>query len=283
MIESPSQTLQLAYPPQMKPGEESGPVSKLPWENLRRFREIQLQTDTQVLMAGYRTVLKDPLPGEEENVRLAAQLLSGTVIPPGGVFSQNQTIGPYTEERGFQKGPTYVGTWLTTTTGGGVCKIASTLYNVSILCNLPVIERHSHSMPVPYVPYGQDATVSYGTKDFRFQNNLDHPLLIWAEGVGNTLYIAFYGRESPPRVEWHHQVLKQVKAARIYRYNDNLEPGTEKTVLEGMDGGIIQSWVTVYDSQGQQTKMLSKSYYSPMPTIIEKSRISPALSPASTP
>ena len=37
-------------------------------------------------------------------------------------------------------------------------------YNVAVLSNLKIIERHNHSMPVPYVPYGQDATVAYGSK-----------------------------------------------------------------------------------------------------------------------
>ena len=34
-------------------------------------------------MAAFRTVLIDPLPGEEENVHLAARLLAGTVVQPG--------------------------------------------------------------------------------------------------------------------------------------------------------------------------------------------------------
>jgi hypothetical protein len=111
-------------------------------------------------------VLKDPLPGEESNVHLAAKILSGAIVNPGEIFSQNERIGPYSESRGFQKGPTYNGSKLSTTIGGGVCKIASTLYNAAILSNLPIVERHPHGMPVPYVPYGQDATVSYGKIDF---------------------------------------------------------------------------------------------------------------------
>ncbi len=55
-------------------------------------------------MAAFCSVLINPLPGEEYNVQLAAKSLSGKVVQPGEVFSQNQSIGPYTEDRGYRKG-----------------------------------------------------------------------------------------------------------------------------------------------------------------------------------
>lgn len=228
-------------------------------------------------MAAFCTVLRDPLPGEEQNVHLGARLLAGTVVMPGEVFSQNRAIGPYNRHRGFGEGPTYMGTQLRTTVGGGVCKIASTLYNVAILSDLHIVERHAHSMPVPYVPYGQDATVAYGVRDFKFKNNSPYPILIWAEGIDNRLYIAFYGRQEPPRVEWHHEVIKQINTYKIYRNNPELPPGSQKTVVEGMDGAIIKSWVSViYPGKNPQTKYLGSSHYNPMPYIIEKGNAPPS-------
>ncbi|MGS0746058.1 VanW family protein [Syntrophomonas erecta subsp. sporosyntropha] len=258
---------------------KSGPVNQVPWENNPEFKQMQLQTGAFVKMAAYRTVLNDPLPGEEYNVHLTGRLISGTIVAPGEIFSQNKTAGPYTEARGFKKGPTYMGTWLTTTTGGGVCKMASTLYNVAVLANLPIVERHYHSMPVPYVPYGQDATVSYGVKDFRFRNDTPDPLLIWAQGVGNSLYVAFYGQASSPQVEWHHKVLNVTPTYRIYRDNQTLPQGEQKVVVEGMDGATLQSWISINNPPGKAiTRKLDSSYYSPMPYIIEKGCASPALS-----
>lgn len=251
--------------------QESGPVKAVPWEKDRNFKNKQKETGAQVRMAAFRTVLRDPLPGEEQNVHLAARLLAGTVLQPGQVFSQNDTIGPYNRSRGFQAGPVYSGTEVKTTIGGGVCKIASTLYNVTILCNLPVIERTPHNMPVPYVPYGQDATVSYGVNDFKFKNDLPYPILIWAQGVGNKLYIAFYSKSQPPRVEWHHQFLKRQKAPTVYRQNPSLPAGQEKTQMKGMDGAVVKSWVTITKKDGTTTtRQLGISSYQPMPYIIEK-------------
>lgn len=249
----------------------SGEITEVPWENDEKFKAAMEDNDTYILMAAYRTVLRDPLPGEEYNVHHAAQLLAGTIVKPGETFSQNQRIGPYTQSRGFQKGPTYMGSTLTTTVGGGVCKIASTLYNVTVLSNLTVTERHYHSMPVPYVPYGQDATVAYGAKDFRFRNSTGFPVLIWARGIDNVLYMGFYGRAKPPKVQWNHKTLKVYPASKVYRTNKNLPADTEKIVLEGMDGAVVKSWVTIENPDGTITiKQLGSSYYNPMAHLIEK-------------
>ncbi len=251
----------------------SGVVDKLPWENDEEFLKAQKENDVDVLMAAYCTVLKDPLPGEEYNVHLAASSLSGTVLLPEEIFSQNNRIGPYVEEKGYQKGPTYTGANIITTVGGGVCKVSSTLYNVAILSNLEIVERHNHTMPVPYVPYGQDATVSYGAKDFRFKNNTDFPILIWAKGIENRLYMGFYGREEPPEVEWNHDILDMTEAPKYYKNNPELEKGEEKIIVEGMDGAVVDSWVTIKEKDGTvKTKKLGTSRYTPMPYIIETNK-----------
>ena len=248
----------------------SGPESRMPWIVESRFEEAVARNKTYVMLGGYKTVLKDPLPGEEYNVHLAAEMLAGIVVKPGSIFSQNTAIGPYTENRGFREGPTYVGTMVTTTVGGGVCKVASTLYNVAVLSNVKIVERHNHTMPVPYVPYGQDATVSYGNKDFRFMNTTGSDILIWAKGVDNVLYIAFYGSKPAPAVEWIHEVLETAKAPVMYRINTSLGEDEERLLMEGMDGAVVRSWVRIGEGENAQLKYMGLSRYQPMPHLFEK-------------
>ena len=64
--------------------------------------------------------------------------------------------------------------------GGGICQVSSTLYNAVLAGKLTVTQRHTHSLPVTYVPTGKDATVSYGWLDFCFQNSYDYPVKIVA-------------------------------------------------------------------------------------------------------
>lgn len=260
------------FDPFMKDTLLSGQTTEVPWVDNENFRNAAEKNNCPVLMAAYKTVLKDPLPGEEENVHLAASYICGTILNPNEVFSQNKKAGPYTADRGYKEGPTYFGTKVSTTVGGGVCKIASTLYNVAVLSNLAIVERFNHTMPVPYVPYGQDATVYYGIKDFKFKNTSESPVLIWAQGVDNILYIAFYGQNSPPKIVWNHEVIKVFKTNVIYTVNDNLPPNTEKVLHEGMDGAIIKSTLTItYPDGTVNNKDMGTSQYKSLPFIIEKS------------
>ena len=243
----------------------------LMWENDRHFHEICAKFQTPVRMAAFQTTLPDPLPGEEYNVTLAADIIRGSVIMPNRIFSVNKVVGPYNKEQGFREGPTYLGTKLIKTIGGGVCKIASTLYNVVVLANLKIIERKHHGMLVPYVPPGQDATVSEGNKDFKFKNNTLFPILIWADTRENTLYMAIYGRSKPPKVTWHHQVINRQGFKTMYRSNPSFKPGFEKVVIEGAEGMIVKNWLTIEDGNGETIqKDLGVDFYRPMVRVIER-------------
>ncbi|GFN34857.1 VanW family protein [Tepidimicrobium xylanilyticum] len=251
----------------------SGRVNNLPWINDEKFLQAQRQNNANVLMAAFCSVLVDPLPGEEYNVKLASESVKGIVIPPQEIFSQNEQIGPYTKDRGYKMGASFAGPNIVQSEGGGVCKIASTLYNVAILSDLEIIERHNHSMPVNYVPYGQDATVAYGSKDFKFKNNKDFPILIWSELVGHRLYIGFYGQKKPPKVEWHHNIIDKVKAPVHYEVNKYLSEGEEKVILKGIDGATVESTVIIkYEDGTTVTKNLGISRYLPLPYVIEVNR-----------
>lgn len=253
------------------PGMESSYQGPLPWEKNPKFQEAIIKNGTPVLMSAFKATLHDPIMSEGYNIGLAADQLAGTVVKAGETFSQNKTIGPYVRQRGYREGPTYAGNCLVTTVGGGVCKIATMLYNVVTFSDLPVIMRNSHSMLVPYVPPGQDATVYYGVRDFRFLNDTDSPVLIWSQKVDNTLYMALYGRNKPPKVTWQHRVIKRIKYWTLYRPNPSLLPGTEKEVMPGMDGYIVKSWVEVKSPDGAVIiKKKGTSYYNACPRIIER-------------
>lgn len=242
----------------------------LPWEGEPRFEQAVIANDAPFLLAAYHISLPQPTPGELHNVQLAAQKLAGTVVAPAAVFSQNQSLGPYTSENGFQEGPILKGTQTVNSTGGGVCKIASLLYNLAVMSNLPVLERHCHSLTVPYVPPGQDATVFYGVKDLRFKNNTDNPLLIWAATLDNSLYLAFYGNSIPPPVSWRHEVSRRVEYWTIYRRNSALPPGVEQVVIPGQDGCFVRSWAIVEGPDGPETVVLGDSWYNALPQVVEQ-------------
>lgn len=259
------------------PHKYSGPVEgPLIWEKKDDFKETYRREQTPVRMAAFRTTLPDPLPGEEDNVALAADKLAGTVLEPGETFSMNAALGPYTRARGYREGPTYSGNEIIVTIGGGVCKVSTTLYNVAILSNLEIVERHPHEMPVPYVHAGQDATVSDGGSDLKFLNNSGNKVLLWADTAGQTLYMAAYGAAAPPQVTWHHRILAREKMPVVYRTNPALRAGEEKVTVPGEDGLTVKSWLSINYPDGEsKTRDLGVDTYRPLPRVIERGSAEP--------
>jgi vancomycin resistance protein YoaR len=134
------------------------------------------------------------------NVLLMGEYLDGTILKPGETFSFNGTIGPRTAERGFVEGHMILGGLLVPSIGGGVCQVATTIFNAAFETGLPVKERHNHSFYISHYPTGRDATVSWGGPDLVFRNDLEHAILIKASGNAATFTVTFYGTRQGRKV-----------------------------------------------------------------------------------
>jgi len=135
--------------------------------------------------------------GRTQTVRRAIELIDGTVLQPGQIFSINQTVGERTIARGFGIGKVFINGTMKDQVGGGMCQVATTLFNAALLANLNIIERHQHVRTVPYVPAGGDATVYFGQKDFQFQNNTQTPIYIYYKTYGHFAVCDLYGKGDP--------------------------------------------------------------------------------------
>lgn len=243
----------------------------LAWENDDEFQHALINHGISLRLAAYQIEFPDLPAGEANNMALAAGRLAGTAVMPGEVFSMNRTLGPYTAARGFQMGGSFQGAQVIETVGGGVCKVASTLFNAVILSDLPVVERHPHGMLVPYVPPAQDATVSYGSKDFRFRNDTKTPVLIWGDMAGTTLCLALYGTELPPKVIWHQEIISQQEQPTQYCHSRELEPGQSKIISPGAQGIVVKAWLTIERTDGStEIKDMGICRYRAMPRIVER-------------
>ena len=115
------------------------------------------------------------------NIRLACASLDGMILRPGEEFSYNEALGERTVAAGYKGAPAYSGGKTVTELGGGICQVSSTLYYCALLSDLEITVRQNHSYVSNYIPYGMDATVSWGGPDFKFRNNTDYPIRIDAK------------------------------------------------------------------------------------------------------
>lgn len=146
-----------------------------------------------VEIASFTSTLYDNEENRVYNISKACDILNGVTIPNGSEFSFNNTIGPMGEENGYKlaKGFDDKGK-LIDIPGGGMCQVSSTLYNVALMANLKITERHPHSRRVYYVPVDKDATVYYPSLDLKFINNTGYDLKLSAQNDNYSVTIKMY-------------------------------------------------------------------------------------------
>ena len=130
------------------------------------------------------------------NLQLAASKINGTVLMPGETFSYNQVVGERTIAAGYKEAPIYVSGEVVDGLGGGICQITSTLYNAVLYANLEIVERSNHQFVPSYVTASRDATVVYGSIDFKFKNNRDYPIKLVCSVSGGIAKFEIYGLRS---------------------------------------------------------------------------------------
>lgn len=113
------------------------------------------------------------------NLRIASKAINGTILQPGETFNFNNVVGKRTEAKGYKSAHVFAGSnEVVMGTGGGVCQVASTMFNATLLGNLQIVERHQHSQRVSYVPLGRDAAIYWGSENYRFKNNTKYAIKI---------------------------------------------------------------------------------------------------------
>lgn len=197
----------------------------------------------------------------KNNVRLAGVKCDGVILLPGEEFSYNQTVGKRTTSAGFGAAGAYVNGETVDTVGGGICQSSSTIYNAVLLANLQITERTNHSYVSSYVPLGQDATVSWGSLDFKFKNNRDYPIKIAVSYSNSRLTCKIYGTDvDGTTVKIVNQRLSTTPYQTVYKDDPTLEEGKEKVDVTGYSGAKAQTYRKVYDKNGKLISSTKEAY-----------------------
>lgn len=134
--------------------------------------------------------------GKVQNLRIAARMLDGLVIPAGQTFSFWRALGKPTRRRGFVPGRQVQEGCIIPSVGGGLCQLSNALFDVATSAGLEIIERHSHTMIVPgsAAELGKDATVAWNHIDLRFRSKSDVRLSVKLNQ--DSLVVSLHGQKS---------------------------------------------------------------------------------------
>lgn len=171
------------------------------------------------------------------NITLASSRLNNTVLMPGETFSYLKVVGPYGASNGYLPAPIYLNGDTATANGGGVCQLASTLYNAQLRAGLETVTRRGHTFAPAYVPKGLDATVYSTTTDYKFKNQYSYPIYIVSYVKGNYLTVDM----------WTNDAALGGKTYEPYSVASN--------------GGWLAYLKTIENGKVIETKYLDKSVY----------------------
>ncbi|MDR0863251.1 MAG: VanW family protein [Oscillospiraceae bacterium] len=229
--------------------------------NAMLFRDILAERTTDIAGTSNRL----------NNVTLAAAACADLVLNPGEEFSFNGTVGQRTTARGYKEAGAYSGGRTVQEIGGGICQVSSTIYDCVLHADLLVTDRSNHMFIVTYLPVGNDATVNWGTIDFKFKNSTEFPMRVETVVDGRKLTVRLVGtKTSDLRVETDYVTISS-KDYGVERIEDpSIAPGTEKVDTEGHKSYVVETYKYYYDADGNLVDkvLAAKSSYRAQNRII---------------
>lgn len=183
------------------------------------------------------------------NIKIASNILNGTILQPGEEFSFNGTVGERTEAKGYKAAAAYNNGLVVDEIGGGVCQVSSTLYNAVVKSGLKTTVRRSHTFEPSYVTPGTDATISWGGPDYKFVNNSSAAIGIRASYGDQKTTISIYGipvLEEGTTQSLQSKKLKDIDSpAPTYEEDQTLQPEVEKIKNKGSLGSYWETRLVV--------------------------------------
>lgn len=187
-------------------------------------------------VSSYTTVFNNA-GNRGKNITIASSRLNGTILMPGDEFSYLKVVGPYGTSNGYLPAPVYISGKSAVANGGGVCQLASTLYNAQLRAGLQTIYRTNHTYAPTYVPPGLDATVYSTTTDYKFKNQYEHPIYIVSYIKGDYLTVDIWS-------------VSDLLGGRTYEPYSVYSSGSYLSYLKEYENGILIN-----------EKYLDKSFY----------------------
>ncbi|MBQ3301974.1 MAG: VanW family protein [Eggerthellaceae bacterium] len=196
------------------------------------------------------------------NIKLVSDILDNSIVTAnGGIWDFNDRSGDTNEAAGFAAAGSIVNGEYVDSIGGGICQVATTIFNAVFEAGLDVVDRSNHTLFIASYPIGRDAAVSYPELDFAWKNALPSDLLLKLSYTNSSVTAQIYGVATGYSVtsetgEWQ----EGAKYRTDFEVDDSLSEGMYYTKSMGTDGSQISVTRHVFDKSGKEIK--TDTYYS---------------------
>ena len=226
----------------------------------------------QDLLGSYSTNFSSSSAGRAKNVTTGCSKVNGTILYPGEEFELCKTVSPFTQENGYELAGAYQNGTTVESFGGGICQVATTLYNAVIRAELEITMRFNHSMQVSYVQPSMDAAIAGNYKDLRFKNNTESPVYIEGYCSGGIIYFNVYGKETRPanrEISFESETVSTTDPETKFNLDASQPIGYWSVDQGAHTGCVAQLWKVVkVDGVQQSRELFNKSNYQASPKII---------------
>ena len=212
------------------------------------------------LIGSYTTNFASSSAGRAKNVITGVSKVDGTILYPGEEFDLAKTVSPFTQENGYELAGAYQNGTVVESFGGGICQVATTLYNAVIRAELEITMRFNHSMLVHYVEPSMDAAIAGNYKDLKFKNNLDAPVYIEGYCSGGIIYFNVYGKETRPsnrEISFESETVSKTDPKVQFTMDASLTAGSVSVTQSGQSGCIAQLWKIVKVTENSRAGICS--------------------------
>ena len=127
-----------------------------------------------------------------QNLTRGAELVNGTVVKPGEVFSLQKVLGEVDSEHGFADAGVIQNGEHSDAMGGGLSQVATTVFNAGFEAGMDDTEHYPHQYYFERYPAGREATLWTGTLDMKFTNSTSHAVLAQAWMDGEQIHVRLW-------------------------------------------------------------------------------------------
>lgn len=207
------------------------------------------------------------------NIHHAADIINNSIVQSGGgTWSFNERVGECTTEAGFLGAGAIVNGEYDDAVGGGICQVATTVFNSIYEGGYPIVRRYNHSLYIASYPTGRDAAIAYPDLDLVWRNDSASDVLMRCSYTDSSLTVSLYSVDqgyvvSSTTGDWAEGEAYSTKTV----VDETAKPGSSRVETAGRNGRKITVHRTVKDAAGNV--LIDDSFtsnYAPVTEVIVK-------------
>ncbi len=140
-------------------------------------------------------------PYRSQNIGRAAELMNGTLVMPGAIYSMNGTIKERTRANGYTTGFVIgAGGIFREDLGGGVSTATTAMWTAGFYAGVARDHVQAHSIWISRYRAGLEATVAWGQFDMTWLNDTGHAIYIQSSTTDTSVKVTLWGTKKYDKV-----------------------------------------------------------------------------------